>query len=328
MPPGDTKDRTQELCLAHGSGHCSSLALADPVPRIVQTLTPDGRHAPTGIGLGILNFGMDGTLTTVLDRDLLLSVQELPIVVKQRRAFLHRHFRESLRSALEIGALNTPTIRPGECQTWFMDWFHTDELVAKHADNPKVEIHDIVAVDYVIKSRDFAHHVDREVDMVIANHVIEHIPDPIHWLSEVSRLVTRNGHLLLAVPDRRYTFDYFRRESDAVEMLMANEERRERATAGDIARHLYFFTDVTHTEIWETGPPVRFVPNMSLNDALDEAQVVSQEYTDVHCWVFTTESFLRTFDSLRSSGHVEWEIEAFEGVQPGQNEMRLLLRRP
>jgi SAM-dependent methyltransferase len=209
-----------------------------------------------------------------------------------------------------------------------MDWFHTDELVAKHAENPKVETDDIVAVDYVVKSRDFADQIDHEVDLVIANHVIEHVPDPIHWLSEASRCVHTNGRLFLAVPDRRYTFDYFRTESDAVEMVLAYEERRERATTGDIARHLYYFSDVTHTEIWETGAPVRFNPRMSFNAALTQAAALSEEYTDVHCWVFTTESFLRTFDALHSSGHVEWEIEAFEDVQPGQNEMRLLLRLP
>jgi SAM-dependent methyltransferase len=208
-----------------------------------------------------------------------------------------------------------------------LDWFDTEDLRLRHADNPKIDPHDLVHVDHVVNSRDFAESVRRRVDLVIANHVIEHVPDPIHWLSEAGRCVETGGLLLLSVPDRRYTFDFFRRESDAVDMVTANREARERATVEDVARHLYYWNDVAHADVWEKGPPIHFKPRMPFGEALIRAAALSEQYTDVHCWVFTTESFLRTFDALRASGHIAWDIVAFEDVQPGQNEMRVLLRR-
>jgi len=266
-----------------------------------------------------------GTPAT-FDRELLLSARDLPELVRQRRAFLYRHHDGELRSVLEVGALNTPTIRPGECATSFLDWFHTDELRAKHVENPRVDTGDLVTVDRVIKSRNYADHVDTPVDLLIANHVLEHVPDPIHWLAQARRCVKPDGQLFLCVPDRRYTFDYFRRESDAVDMVTAYAETHERPTPADIARHLYYWTDITHIEIWETGPPLRFKPRMTFDEALARAAVLAEVYTDVHVWVFTTDTFLRTFRALRASGHIAWDIAAFEDVQPGQNEMRLLLR--
>jgi hypothetical protein len=87
---------------------------------------------------------MSGAPQTALNRELLVTVRDLPHLVKQRRAFLHRHLEDELHSTLEIGALNTPTIRPGECQTWFLDWFDTKDLRLKHANNPKVNLDDLV----------------------------------------------------------------------------------------------------------------------------------------------------------------------------------------
>jgi SAM-dependent methyltransferase len=261
------------------------------------------------------------------DRELLMSVTGLPELVVQRREFLYRNLRHEFSSTLEIGALNSPTIRPGECQTQFLDWFHTDELRARHLDNPRVDVSDLVPVDHVIKSRDFADHIEDPVDLLIANHVVEHVPDPIYWFEQAGRCVKPDGRLFLCVPDRQYTFDYFRRESDAVEMIGAYQEKRERPTAADIARHLYYLTDITHTEIWETGPPLRFKPRMDFAEALSRARSLAEVYTDVHVWVFTSVTFRQTIHALRESGHLEWEIEAFEDVKPGQNEMRILLHK-
>jgi 2-polyprenyl-3-methyl-5-hydroxy-6-metoxy-1,4-benzoquinol methylase len=45
---------------------------------------------------------------------------------------------------------------------------------------------------------------DGEFDIVIMKHVLEHTPRPKQTLAEVARVLSRNGVVLIAVPDRLY----------------------------------------------------------------------------------------------------------------------------
>ena len=45
------------------------------------------------------------------------------------------------------------------------------------------------------------------VDFIVANHLIEHLPDPIGLLKEIWRVLKVGGICYLGVPDKRFTFD-------------------------------------------------------------------------------------------------------------------------
>jgi len=264
---------------------------------------------------------------STLDLDALTTVRELPLRSKARRAFLARSLHDPVQRSLEIGALNVPTIRPGECDAQFLDWFSTDELRARHKDNPVVPPESIVPIDHVVADRAFAEHLGERFDLIIANHVIEHIPDLVYWFDQLSRIAEPNGRLLLSVPDRGYTFDYYRTEDDAVDVVRASQDGLERPSKHHIAKHLYYFTNLDYRDVWAGKEPPPFEPRMSFSEALDRAETLAETYTDVHCWVFSDQSFARMVDALESAGLVEWCVEASEPVQQGENEFRVLLRR-
>jgi hypothetical protein len=92
---------------------------------------------------------MSAGVPAMFDRELLVSVRDIPILVQQRGHFLYRSLQFEFGSTLEIGALHIPTIRPGECETHFLDRFQSDELRERHRDNPKVNVDDLVTVDHV-----------------------------------------------------------------------------------------------------------------------------------------------------------------------------------
>ncbi|NNC81494.1 MAG: methyltransferase domain-containing protein [Acidimicrobiales bacterium] len=264
---------------------------------------------------------------SVLDPEVLTTVRELPMRSKARRAFIARTVERPIRRSLEIGALNVPTILPGECDARFLDWFSTDELRARHQNNPVVPPDSIVPIDHVVADRAFSEQIDDTFDLIIANHVIEHVPDLIYWFDQLARISEPDGRLLLSVPDRRYTFDYYRTEDDAVDVMRASADGLERPSRYDIAKHLYYFMPIDHREIWSGTPPPEFTPRMSFAEALDQAGSLSEKYTDVHCWVFTQESFVHMLEALGSAGLVAWRLEEVEPVQNGENEFRVLLRR-
>ena len=61
-------------------------------------------------------------------------------------------------------------------------------------------------------------------------------------------------------------------------------------------------------------------------DAIRRAEILSREYSDVHCSVFTCDSFKRLFADLASAGLVDWTIQAIADVASGDNEFRVILK--
>ena len=58
-------------------------------------------------------------------------------------------------------------------------------------------------------------------DYVIASHLIEHIPDPITWLSDIASVLRPSGILSLVIPDKRFTFDMNRRTTEISDLVDA-----------------------------------------------------------------------------------------------------------
>lgn len=262
-----------------------------------------------------------------LNIDEMLAVRDLSMRSKARRRFLAARSDRSIESSLEIGALNVPTLLPTECDARFLDWFSTEQLRERHQENSVVPPESIIPIDYVVSDAEFATVVDRTFDLLIANHVIEHIPDLINWFGQLAELSEPDGLLLLSVPDRRYTFDYFRPEDDAVDIVRAHLDGLERPSRFQIAKHLYYFTEFNQNQAWAGDLPEKFAPRMSFSEALERSEGLAEGYADVHCWIFTSTTFKRTIDALHSGGYIDWKITAVEDVQQGENEFRVLMKR-
>jgi ubiquinone/menaquinone biosynthesis C-methylase UbiE len=48
---------------------------------------------------------------------------------------------------------------------------------------------------------------DASLDFLIANHVLEHVENPLRALNAVSRVLRRGGVAFITLPDKRFTFD-------------------------------------------------------------------------------------------------------------------------
>ena len=129
------------------------------------------------------------------------------------------------------------------------------------------------------------------------------------------------------MPDRRYTFDFYRRESTAPQVLRAHRERLDKPDVWQLAHAFYYFQKVDLPKIWAGKRPATFAPRFSLAEAVRRAEARLGEYVDCHCWVFTLPSFRALFRDLRSAGVIDLAIEKLEEPQPGKNEFWALLRR-
>jgi predicted SAM-dependent methyltransferase len=64
-----------------------------------------------------------------------------------------------------------------------------------------------VKIDYLCKADNLVGIVNLSQDFIIANHVFEHLDNPLKALIEWHRVLKGGGILFLTVPDKRRTFD-------------------------------------------------------------------------------------------------------------------------
>ena len=152
-----------------------------------------------------------------------------------RREFTYDRANVRGGRILEIGSLDS--------------WFSRDELMAELAENPRHTAGRIVDAEYVVKDIRFAEHIDARFDVVIANHVIEHVADPITWLQQI-RVVAPHGDLFLAVPDRRHTFDYLRPDSTIAPMLRAHSEDLQQPSRWQLLDALFYYRPFRAENAW------------------------------------------------------------------------------
>jgi SAM-dependent methyltransferase len=243
-----------------------------------------------------------------------------------RQAFMTARRDVSPCDILEIGALDTPTWPEFDCR--YLDWFSGDELREALARNTRRQADRVVDPHYVVKDKLFAGGVDRQFDVVIANHVIEHIADPIRWLEQVALITRPSGNLFLAVPDRRYTFDYLRPVSTVAELIRGYVEDLRQPSRWQALDALFYYRPVRAEDLWagDCAEKLNRRP-YPLDDAIRRAGAADDEYLDVHCGVFTTFSFAELIEDLASVGLVEWRIEAISDVERGSDEFYVWMAR-
>ena len=249
----------------------------------------------------------------------------------QRRQILSAAGIRKPRVALEIGAFDNPTVRSRDgFVVRYADYFSSDELRDKHAGNPRRDPSRIVEVDHVVKGPRLSPFIGEEMDLVLANHVVEHVPDPIGWLVDIASFCAARANIFLSVPDQRFTFDYFKQPTDVGSLVRSHEEGKDRPDAYDVARMRHLHVKVDALALWSEGavPTCPDAGRPTYRQILELARREADAgYVDVHCTYYTAESFIRVFEELHRSGYVPWRPRLLGGVERGGNEFHVLLTK-
>jgi SAM-dependent methyltransferase len=241
---------------------------------------------------------------------------------------------------LEIGPLAAPRVRKDQGDVLYVDHTDAEGLRRKYATNSvlKDSLDQIVDIDRVIGESLGVHEAvaDRApFDYVIASHLIEHIPDPVTWLSDIASVLRPSGILSLIIPDKRFTFDMNRRTTEIGDLVDANLRRLRKPSF----RQAYDFISKEITEmvdpaaVWAGTADFAGVVRSDVPDpdvaALQLCRTIagSDEYVDVHCSVFTPDSFLDLCEKLVRLGLIEFEVAHFVPTEFNQLEFHVSLRR-
>ncbi|MDX2186230.1 MAG: methyltransferase domain-containing protein [Opitutaceae bacterium] len=196
---------------------------------------------------------------------------------------------------LEIGALHEPAPIPPGVEVEYFDAISEIEAASLF---PEIDCSRFVRVKYVgdLDSAGLKQIPSQSRDFVIANHVLEHLSNPIRAVEEMFRILKTGGIAVIAIPDKRFTFDSKRLETSFEHLW---QDYQSQTVVSDDSHYLDFL---------ESAAPHVFMQdptNLSHHVARARAR---REHT--HVWTSETfRSFL--YEAMKRLGidaHARYEI--------------------
>jgi SAM-dependent methyltransferase len=219
---------------------------------------------------------------------------------------------------IEIGPSYSPIAPKAEgWKSRSIDHATREDLVAKYAEHADVVVDTsrIEEVDFVWKTGTLADAVPTNLhgsfDAFVASHVIEHTPDLIAFLDSAEKLLKPTGVVILAVPDKRYCFDYFQPLTTTGQLLGAQLEKKIRHPRELIFDHHAYFALNGGVIAWGQHPSEGISLSYTLQQSWSKfaASNSSDDYVDLHAWKFTPASFELILLELARLGKTDWRPE-------------------
>lgn len=198
--------------------------------------------------------------------------------------------RKFLRgTGIEIGALQKPLPLPASCRVRYVDRLALADLLHHY---PELKGLPLQAPDIIDNGEELSTIASGSQDFVIANHFLEHCQNPLKTLSNFLRVLRAGGVLFMAVPDKRFTFDFDRpcTEYDTL---------RETCRTGVRANRSELFQE------W-----VRCVERLSSQEAALRASLLDKTDYSIHYNVWTVDSLLTQLLRARSDFQIEFSLLA------------------
>jgi SAM-dependent methyltransferase len=224
--------------------------------------------------------------------------------VQRSRAVLSQWLRGT---GIEIGGLHRPLRVPHADRVIYVDHLTREELRKVYSELADL---DLVEVDVVGTAENLSAFDDASLDFVIANHLLEHLEYPVRALREFIRVLRPGGLILMALPDKRVTFDR-NRQLTTTEHLV----QEERMQSAEESRWDHFVDWAIGVDGSNPGP-----------EAEGRARHLVDIRYSIHMHVWTPDSFLDFLTVARAEFGLDLQLLGFSTPQePGDDEFVLLL---
>jgi predicted SAM-dependent methyltransferase len=230
-------------------------------------------------------------------------VRDLVLSVGRNNQFVAREDlarRYLAGEGIEIGAGSLPLRVPPRARVRYVDNADREALIAKAGGDflgPDVDAAaELAPVDVVDDARTLATFPDESVDFVIANHVLEHLEDPIGALENWARATRPKGIVFLTLPDARYSFDYLRERTTVEHLVRDHAEGPQTSRDRHYAEWAEFIEGIGpegiparsaeyaaadahhHFHVWELDTFLGLLAAIDLNCELLHAQLSQKEF--------------------------------------------------
>lgn len=194
-----------------------------------------------------------------------------------------------------------------------MDHLDRKGLVEKYKNdqNCKQYIENIEEVDYVWSGESYVDLIgpDKKFDYIISSHLIEHVPSLIQHLKDCSDLLKPEGVYTLAVPDKRYSFDYFRQLTTVKDCILNyNSSNHSIASITEYFLNIINKSGKISWNKYETATGFSFIHGVDNAVSYFNSLHEDDDYMDIHESVFIPSSFALLIADLKLMGLTDLEI--------------------
>lgn len=204
---------------------------------------------------------------------------------------------------------------------------HLDELgLIKKYSHLAVDTSKIEKVDYVWTGQPYKELTPYKYHWIIASHVIEHVPDLIHFINDCADILTEDGILSLAIPDKRYCFDHFR-PLTSLALVIDKYLRKERLHSPGTLTEYYLNTCRNSGQsVWGTYSTHRdyhMIHNVKEAKERLKTAIHSLDYIDAHAYCFVPHSFRLLIQDLYGLGLIRLREVDFYAINGSEFYMTL-----
>jgi SAM-dependent methyltransferase len=241
------------------------------------------------------------------------------------KTVLLRYISPAEMRGLEIGALDLPFLTPDESDVEFADYATTHELRERARAAPGHSEEFVMPVNFVLKDGGWDS-VPNQFDWIAAAHVIEHAPSLIDWLNIVGDKLKEGGILFLIIPDKRYTFDFFRPETTLGKIFEDHIRGKKTPGISEVFDEIFYARNLNTIDIWQNANKIQFRAK-DTKSVLAVAKTVSNNYIDVHCNIFSNESFSTVISTLCRDGWIPFIVEEIGTLEQFYSDFHCILRK-
>lgn len=234
---------------------------------------------------------------------------------------------ESGGTGLEIGPSFNPLLPKSKgYNVEILDHLDSDGLREKYKD-AAVDLSLIEEVDYVSDGGSIAEIIGKPAsyDYCVALHVIEHTVDMLGFLLDCEKLLKDDGVLVLAIPDKRFSFDVLRPTSSTGDVLQAHYDQLKSHPAGKIFDEFAYNCLRDGLPAWPRDHAGKLDFFRKAEDIPSVFEWIKKEgkFIDIHAWQFTPSSFRLIVNDLASMGFMGLKEREFRDTGAAEFYMTL-----
>lgn len=240
-----------------------------------------------------------------------------------RKSLILKNIDKNGSIGIEIGPFHNPIAPKREgWNTIIIDYTDGTELRRIANNHSDVQMRKMASniedVDIVWKSEPLEDLIDPKlhgkIDYIISSHNIEHVPNILSFFKSVEKLLKKGGILSMAVPDMRYTFDFFLNPSTLGDVLEANRKQAKRHSPETLLDCRSRNAHMNNVGCWAPlhGKNISIRRGLKENYAMYLEELSKIDYIDCHSWYFTVSSFQLLCTELRYLGLINLTVSKID----------------